>query len=257
MPRYKATIAYDGTDFAGFQRQENAPRTVQGVLEDVLYRLNSNMPVSVQGAGRTDAGVHALEQVVHFDMLEAREPEKLRFALDTQSPDDLAILAVEPVTDDWHARYNKHTKTYEYRLNNSPIRSPFTVHTEAWFRYPLDLQLLTSACELLVGKHDFAGFMASGSQVENTIRTLSEARVHTENETFIFTFTGNGFLYKQVRNMVGTLIKIGNGKWPVTRISEILETKNRTLAGPTAAPEGLYLKAIHYEEGKFTPDDYA
>lgn len=249
MTRYKAKIAYDGTDFCGFQTQENG-RTVQEELEKVLTRLNSHEKVILQGSGRTDSGVHALGQIVHFDLTgNPRDAEKLRFALDTQTSSDLAVLEVSVVSDDFHARFTKHEKTYEYLLDNSSIRSPFKRRNQAWFRYPLDFDLMEKALSNLTGTHDFTGFTASGSSVDDKVRTIYEASlVKIDETTFKFTFRGNGFLYKQIRNMVGTVIKIGNGKFPLSRIDEILQSKNRDLAGPTAHPEGLYLKEVNYLE---------
>lgn len=246
MTRYKAIIAYDGTDFAGFQSQYHQ-RTVQEELEKVLTRLNSNEIVGLQGAGRTDAGVHAMAQVIHFDLLEARDEERLRFALDTQSPCDIAVKSVVEVEEDWHARFAPHEKIYEYYLENSRVRSPFQRHYHAHFRYHLDFENMARAIDLLKGTHDFTGFTAAGSSVEDKVRTMSEAEVvRLDDENLKFTFRANGFLYKQVRNMVGTLIKIGNERMPVEQISRILESKNRKLAGPTAAPEGLFLKEVIY-----------
>ena len=247
MTRYKAIIAYDGTDFAGFQSQPNL-RAVQSELEATLTKLNSFVSIIVQGAGRTDSGVHALGQVIHFDMTHAREPENLRFALDTQLPADIQVLSVEAVADSFHARFSPHIKTYEYRLDNAASRSPFKRRGEAWFRRPLDVEKMQLAADKLLGTHDFTGFTASGGSVDDKVRTITQAQLTKENETIVFTFHGNGFLYKQVRNMVGTLMKIGNGKFPVSRIDEILESKNRQLAGPTAHPEGLYLKEVIYDD---------
>ncbi len=249
MTRYKAIIAYDGTNFAGFQSQpqQKNSRTVQEELEEVLTRLNSHKPVILQGAGRTDAGVHALAQVVHFDLQAARDAERLRFALDTQSAADIAVRHVEEVADDWHARFAPHEKIYEYYLENSSVRSPFNRLYHAHFRYHLDFDKMCNALELLVGTHDFTGFTASGSSVDDKIRTISQADlVRLDEENFKFVFRGNGFLYKQVRNMIGTLIKIGNDRMPIEQITRILESKNRNLAGPTAAPEGLFLKEVIY-----------
>jgi len=248
MTRFKATIAYDGTDFAGFQEQPGL-RTVQSELERVLTEINSRQPVKIQGAGRTDAGVHAYGQVVHFDLDTSRSPEKLRFALDTQSAADISVWQLEPVSADFHARFSPHEKIYQYLLDNSYTRSPFKRRGQAWFRYLLDLEAMTAALTLLQGTHDYSGFTAVGSSVEDKIRTISAASLtQLDRSTLQFSFRGNGFLYKQVRNMVGTLIKIGNGKFPVNRINEILESKNRQLAGPTAHPEGLYLKEVIYYE---------
>ncbi|MDR1567339.1 MAG: tRNA pseudouridine(38-40) synthase TruA [Streptococcaceae bacterium] len=245
MTRYKAIIAYDGTNFHGFQRQPNV-RSVQEELEKTLTKLNSNLPVIVQGSGRTDAHVHALGQVIHFDLNEQREIEKLRFALDTQSTEDIAIHSIEIVANDWHARYQPHQKTYLFRLDNNKSRNPFIRTYTSHFPYPLDISKMAFAIKQLEGTHDFTGFTASGTSVENKIRTIFHTEIFRKNNEIHFIFHGNGFLYKQVRNMVGTLIKIGNGKMPVNQIEHILETKNRSLAGPTAHPEGLYLKEVRY-----------
>ena len=254
MTRYKAIIAYDGTNFAGFQAQTGGVkvRTVQAELEKVLTRLNSHEKVVLQGAGRTDAGVHARAQVIHFDLQDfsqTRDLEKLRFALDTQSPDDIAVTSVEEVAEDWHARFAPHEKVYEYYLEHSKVRTPFDRLYNAHFRYPLDAELMRQALEKLAGTHDFTGFTAAGSSVEDKVRTISVARLDELDAThFRFVFRGNGFLYKQVRNMVGTLIKIGNGRMPVAQIDAIFATGNRRLAGPTAAPEGLFLKEVIYDD---------
>lgn len=247
MTRYKAVIAYDGTDFSGFQSQTEGVRTVQEELEKVLEKINSHQHVTVYGAGRTDSGVHALGQVIHFDLPEIHSEEKLRFALDTQSPVDIAVLTVSEKSEKFHSRFSPHEKTYCYRLDNAKVRDPFKRRGEAWFRYPLEESAMQEGLEMLIGTHDFSGFTASGSSVEDKIRTIRKAQLIKVDQTYIFNFTGNGFLYKQVRNMVGTLIKIGNGKFAPEQVEKILSEKNRQLAGPTAHPEGLYLKSIHYQ----------
>ncbi|MGT2910282.1 tRNA pseudouridine(38-40) synthase TruA [Streptococcus cameli] len=248
MTRYKAIISYDGTLFSGFQRQPEA-RSVQEELEKTLKRLNRGQEVTVHGAGRTDAGVHAYGQVIHFDLPEVRDVEKLRFGLDTQSPEDIDVVAVEQVSDDFHARYNKHSKTYEFLVDNGRPKNPMMRHYATHYPYALDLALMQEAIQDLVGTHDFTGFTASGTSVEDKVRTITEARVELDPHTgfLVFTFSGNGFLYKQVRNMVGTLLKIGNGRMPVGQINVILDKMDRNLAGPTAAGNGLYLKEIHYD----------
>lgn len=248
MVRYKATIAYDGTLFSGFQRQPSV-RSVQEEIEKTLKRLNSGQSVTVQGAGRTDAGVHAYGQVIHFDLPQERDLEKLRFGLDTQCPEDIDIVLVERVSDDFHARYNKHNKTYEFLVDAGRPKNPMMRHYATHYPYPLKLSLMEEAIEDLLGTHDFTGFTAAGTSVENKVRTITQALVTIDEKTgfYVFTFSGNGFLYKQVRNMVGTLLKIGNGRMPVSQIQTVLETKNRNLAGPTAAGNGLYLKEIIYE----------
>ncbi|MGX7775743.1 tRNA pseudouridine(38-40) synthase TruA [Streptococcus pluranimalium] len=249
MTRYKAIISYDGTLFSGFQRQPGA-RTVQEEIEKTLLRLNSGKPVTIHGAGRTDAGVHAYGQVIHFDLPQARDVEKLRFGLDTQCPDDIDIVDIAIVSDDFHARYNKHRKTYEFLVDTGRPKNPMMRHYATAYPYPLDLTSMQEAIKDLVGTHDFTGFTASGTAVENKVRTITQASLEVDPKTgfLVFTFSGNGFLYKQVRNMVGTLLKIGNGRMPVSQIKTVLASKNRDLAGPTAAGNGLYLKEIIYED---------
>lgn len=249
MTRYKAIISYDGHDFAGFQRQPHA-RSVQEEIEKTLTKINRGKPVIVHGAGRTDSGVHALEQVIHFDLPQKRGEEKLRFALDTQTPEDIDFISVEEVDEDFHSRYWKHSKTYEFIVDVGRPKNPMMRHYATHYPYPLDLSLIEAAIAKLEGTHDFTGFTASGTSVENKVRTITEARLDFDEKRnfLIFTFSGNGFLYKQIRNMVGTLLKIGNGRMPVEQIDRILTEKDRHLAGPTAAPNGLYLKEIRYEE---------
>ncbi|MGT2949103.1 tRNA pseudouridine(38-40) synthase TruA [Streptococcus devriesei] len=249
MVRYKAIISYDGTAFSGFQRQKNA-RTVQEEIEKTLCRLNSGKAVKLHGAGRTDAGVHAYGQVIHFDLAEKRDLERLRFGLDTQTPDDIDVIRVDCVSENFHARYCKHSKTYEFLVDLGRPKNPLMRHYATHFPYAVDVAAIERAIKKLRGTHDFTGFTASGTSVDNKIRTITRADVafDEQKQFLIFTFTGNGFLYKQVRNMVGTLLKIGNGRMPVEQIDRILESRDRHLAGPTAAPNGLYLKDISYDE---------
>ncbi|MDR0846778.1 MAG: tRNA pseudouridine(38-40) synthase TruA [Lactobacillales bacterium] len=249
MPRYKATIQYDGTQFLGFQVQ-NEGRTVQEEFEKTLARINSNEHIEIFGAGRTDARVHALGQVVHFDMENSRPVEKLRFALDTQTPDDIRVTSLEEVADDFHSRFNPHIKTYEFRIDIARARSPFKRFYASHYSYPLDISRIERAIKDLEGTHDFTSFCASGTTVVDKVRTIYSADVvhDAANQELIFTFTGNGFLYKMIRIMVGTLLKIGNSRMEVDAIPGLLAKKNRDLAGPTAHPEGLYLKEIIYTE---------
>ena len=249
MTRYKALISYDGHDFAGFQRQPHA-RSVQEEIEKTLTRINKGQPIVIHGAGRTDSGVHALGQVIHFDLPSARDEEKLRFALDTQTPEDIDVISVEEVTEDFHARYQPHSKTYEFLVDIGRPKKPMMRHYATHYPYPLEISLMEQAIKALEGTHDFTGFTASGTSVENKVRTITKASMtfDAQRNFLVFTFSGNGFLYKQIRNMVGTLLKIGNKRMPVNQIERILEEKDRQLAGPTAAPNGLYLKEIIYEE---------
>lgn len=248
MPRYKGIIAYDGTNFNGFQIQPKG-RTVEEELNKTLEKINHHQKVVVYGSGRTDSHVHALGQVIHFDLPNTWVLEKLRYALDTQSPDDIACLKIEEVDENFHARYCVTGKTYEFRIDLAKARSPFKRHYASFFPYPIDITRIEEALPQLLGTHDFTGFCASGSSVEDKVRTITEAKVEylKEQEELLFTFSGDGFLYKMVRIMVGTLLKIGNNRMDINQIEKVLTTKNRNLAGPTAHPEGLYLKEVRYK----------
>ncbi|WP_426288464.1 tRNA pseudouridine(38-40) synthase TruA [Enterococcus durans] len=248
MTRYKAIIAYDGTNFNGFQKQPNG-RTVQEEIEKTLTKMANGKEITVFGSGRTDAGVHAMGQVIHFDYLEERPLERMRFALDTQSPEDIAVKEVAIVSEDFHARYLVKEKTYQFRVDIGKPRSPFRRHYASYFPYPIDVEKIQRALPDLLGTHDFTSFCASGSSIEDKVRTIYEAKMEV-NETgdeLLFTFRGNGFLYKMIRILVGTLLKIGNGRLAEDSIPEIIAKKDRNAAGPTAHPEGLYLYEVKYE----------
>ena len=249
MTRYKAIIAYDGTHFNGFQKQPNG-RTVQEEMEKTLKKMANGKEITVFGSGRTDAGVHAMGQVIHFDYPEERPLERMRFALDTQSPEDIAVKAVEIVSDDFHARYLVKEKTYQFRVDIGKPRSPFRRHYASYFPYPRDLSKIQRALPDLIGTHDFTSFCASGSSIEDKVRTIYEAKmeVNEAGDELLFTFRGNGFLYKMIRILVGTLLKIGNGRLSEDSIPEIIAKKDRNAAGPTAHPEGLYLYEVVYDQ---------
>ncbi|MGX2945662.1 tRNA pseudouridine(38-40) synthase TruA [Enterococcus alishanensis] len=247
--RYKAIIAYDGTNFNGFQRQPNG-RTVQEEFEKTLQKINHGEPIMIHGSGRTDAGVHALGQVIHFDYDDPRPLEKLRFALDTQTPDDIAVRSVERVAEDFHARYHVVEKTYHYKVQIQKPRSPFRRYYAAYYPYPLDLEKIRQALPALLGTHDFTSFCASGSSVEDKVRMIYQAdlEVNGDGTELTFIFRGNGFLYKMIRILAGTLLKIGNDRLAVDSIPVIIAKKDRNAAGPTAHPEGLYLAEVKYAE---------
>lgn len=248
MVRYKATIAYDGTNFQGFQRQPNG-RTVQEEIEKTLTRMNDGRSIQIHGSGRTDAGVHAQGQVIHFDFPQTRPLEKMRFGLDTQTPEDIAVKDVEIVDDHFHARYLVTEKTYQFRVDIGKPRSPFRRHYASYFPYPLDLEKIQQVLPDLLGTHDFTSFCATGSAVEDKTRTIYEATmaVNPAGDELVFTFRGDGFLYKMIRIIVGTLLKIGNGRMPADSLPGIIAQKDRNAAGPTAHPEGLYLWKVSYK----------
>ena len=184
--------------------------------------MNSGQAVKIHGAGRTDAGVHAYGQVIHFDLPQQRDLEKLRFGLDTQTPDDIDVIQVEQVADDFHARYQKHRKTYEFLVDLGRPKNPLMRHYATHFPYKVDFSVVKAAIKKLRGTHDFTGFTASGTSVENKVRTISRATVEKRRQDWIshFTFTGSGFLYKQVRNMVGTLLKLAMAACRLTKLTE-------------------------------------
>lgn len=248
MVRYSAIIAYDGTDFQGFQRQPSG-RTVQEELEKTLTKMNNGQPIEVFGSGRTDSGVHALGQVIHFDFPYERPVEKMRFGLDTQTPADIAVRQVEVVEDTFHARYLVREKIYEFRVDIGKPRSPFRRRYASYYPYPLDLEKIQRALPDFLGTHDFTSFCATGSTVDDKVRTVYEATmtINEAQDELLFTFRGNGFLYKMIRIMVGTLLKIGNDRLPADCIPAIIAQKDRNAAGPTAHPEGLYLVQVFYD----------
>lgn len=246
--RYMAIIQYDGTLFSGFQTQPHA-RTVEEELNKTLTRINSGEPVIVFGSGRTDAHVHALGQVIHFDLPKVYQKlEQLRFAIDTLSPEDIACTEVVVVPESFHARYHVHQKTYQFRVDLARARSPFKRHYTSYFPYPVDVEKIERALGDLIGTHDFTSFCASGSSVKSKVRTITEATVKYDAaaEELLFTFSGDGFLYKMVRILVGTLLRMGNGRMDETSMSAIIAKKDRNFAGPTAHPEGLYLVRVEY-----------
>lgn len=246
MVRYKAIIAYDGTNFHGFQRQPKG-RTVQEEIEKTLTKMASKR-IEIHGSGRTDAGVHALGQVIHFDFPYERPLEKMRFGLDTQTPDDIAVKNVEIVAEDFHCRYLVKEKTYEFRVDIGKPRSPFRRFYASYYPYPINVEKIQRALPDFLGTHDFTSFCSTGSSVDDKTRTIYEAnlQVSESGDELIFTFRGDGFLYKMIRIMVGTLLKIGNDRMPEDCIPAIIAAKDRNLAGPTAHPEGLYLKEVSY-----------
>ena len=246
MVRYKAIIAYDGTNFHGFQRQPKG-RTVQEEIEKTLTKMASKR-IEIHGSGRTDAGVHALGQVIHFDFPYERPLEKMRFGIDTQTPDDIAVKNVEIVAEDFHCRYLVKEKTYEFRVDIGKPRSPFRRFYASYYPYPINVEKIQRALPDFLGTHDFTSFCSTGSSVDDKTRTIYEAnlQVSEAGDELIFTFRGDGFLYKMIRIMVGTLLKIGNNRMPENGIPAIIAAKDRNLAGPTAHPEGLYLKEVSY-----------
>ena len=246
MTRLKITVVYDGTDFHGFQRQDGL-RTVQGELEAALSRV-FRRAVPVVGASRTDAGVHAREQVVHVDADEAMQfpPDKWVYALNCGLPPDLAVRSAECVGEDFHARFSARWKWYRYSLTMARP-DVFAVRYTARSFFLLDVEAMRAAARLMVGTRDFSSFCSSRAQQSDKIRTIHAVDISQKGERgVIFDIRGNAFLHNMVRIMVGTLIQVGRGRMPPDAVRSILDDRDRRRAGPTASAHGLYLWHIEY-----------
>lgn len=248
MQKVKLTIAYDGTDFFGFQAQtgqEKPLRTVQGVLETTLQKV-AGCVVPVTGAGRTDAGVHAREQVVTFNtngsIPVARWPRLLNHRL----PRDMVVRSAEEVSPSFHPRYDATGKVYRYTIETAAIPDVFTRRFCTHLTAPLDVIQMQLAANHMVGTHDFTSFSATHAQVSDRVRTLEKADVRTENSFIHVVFKGNGFLQHMVRILTGTLVEVGLGNIRANDIPHILAKKDRRLAGRTMPPEGLTLWQVKY-----------
>lgn len=244
MKRVKLTVAYDGTNYCGWQVQPNGI-TVQEVLNQCLSEFTGEK-IETIGASRTDAGVHALGNVAVFDT-EMRMPgDKFSFALNQRLPEDIRIQKSEEVDADFHPRYVKSRKTYEYRILNRRFPIP-TERFYSHFTYiPLDIEKMREAADYLVGEHDFKSFCGTGAQVKTTVRTVKEIQIEKDEDKITIRITGEGFLYNMVRIIAGTLMDIGGGLYPPQKMQEILEAKDRKKAGPTAPARGLTLMEIQY-----------
>lgn len=246
MPRIKATLAYDGTSFAGYQIQPNA-RTVQGELEKALMQLHKGKHVRTVASGRTDAGVHARGQVVHFDShLEIPEQNWVK-ALQANLPKDIVIKQVEYVSDDFHARFDATKKEYRYRILTSDTLDVFRRFYTYHVPYRLNLNAMKEALQYVIGTHDFTSFCSLKTDVEEKTRTIFVAELLEEQDEIIFRFVGNGFLYNMVRILVGTVLEIGLEKRHSQDMPAILAARSREQAGKTAPPQGLCLWSVSYD----------
>jgi tRNA pseudouridine38-40 synthase len=241
----RLTLEYDGTCYHGWQRQKNA-LSIQEVIETALSRITGET-VRLIGSGRTDAGVHALGQVTNFTTRSTVPRRAFLHGLNSLLPMDIAVLQAEEVPLTFHARYDALWKTYEYRLLNRPVRSPVNVLHAWWLSGSLDVAAMQQAAQVLPGEHDFFSFRAAGSRPGHALRRVREAFWHCQLEGWLkFTITANGFLRGMVRSLVGTLVEIGKGKYPPEFLGEVLEKRDRRLAGPTAPPQGLFLVKVEY-----------
>ncbi|MEM6623476.1 MAG: tRNA pseudouridine(38-40) synthase TruA [Pseudomonadota bacterium] len=245
MPRYKLTIEYHGGPFVGWQRQAEGI-SVQGVIEEALRQLQADAP-GIQGAGRTDAGVHALGQVAHADLAGDWDPFRLSEALNYHmKPHPVAIVAAERVEDDFHARFAAVRRHYIYRVEAR--RAPLTVTRGLVWRAPgpLDVAAMRAAAAHLIGKHDFTTFRSAQCQAASPVKTLDRLDVAAEGEEIVFYLDARSFLHNQVRSLVGTLERVGAGRWSPDDVAQALVAADRAACGPVAPPDGLYLTKVDY-----------
>lgn len=252
MKRIRLRIAYDGTNYCGWQIQNNAV-TVAGKVQEALDQL-FQPGIELIGASRTDSGVHAMGNVAVFDVETRIPPEKIGIALNHQLPEDIRILASEEVTADFHPRYADSEKTYEYTIIHTDIEIP-TLSRYGYHVYrPLDLEVMRQAAAEIVGTHDFSAFCSAGAQVKTKVRTVYEVDVREEpitgvsGQKIVIRVRGNGFLYNMVRIIAGTLVEVGMGRRSIEQVKCAIETGERKQAGPTAPAKGLMLVRIEYKE---------
>lgn len=245
MKRVKLVVAYDGTNYSGWQLQKNAV-TIEQKLNEALSELLGE-EIVVTGASRTDAGVHSLGNVCVFDTNTCIPAEKISFALNARLPEDIVVQDSCEVNADFHPRAGKSSKTYEYRVLNRTFPDPTRRRDTYFYHYPLDVAAMQRAASLLEGEHDFKSFCSVHAQVETTVRTIYNCTVGKDGDIITIRVTGNGFLYNMVRIIAGTLIEVGAGKRAPEEILEMLKRTDRCSAGPTAPAHGLTMIGIHYE----------
>lgn len=247
MPRFKLTIEYDGTGYAGWQRQAGEP-SVQQAIEDAVSGF-SGETVTLQAAGRTDAGVHALGQVAHVDLSDPWEPGTVRDAINAHlRPQPIAVIRADGVPDDFEARFSALRRHYRYRILNR--RAPLTVDRHrAWqVARPLDADAMQDAAQVLVGKHDFSTFRSAHCQSRSPVKSVDRIAVTRTGDAITIACTARSFLHNQVRSFVGSLKLVGEEKWSATDLQDALEARDRARCGPVAPPDGLYLVAVDYPD---------
>jgi tRNA pseudouridine38-40 synthase len=238
-------VEYDGSPYCGWQSQADG-QTVQDTLQRALSQIASE-PISVIAAGRTDTGVHALEQVIHFDTQAERPLTAWVRGVNALLPDSIAVRWAHPVPDEFHARFSAHGRSYRYLLINRPVRSAIHAGKAGWFHAPLDLAAMQVAAKCLVGAHDFSAFRAAQCQAKSPVKHLHQLDICRHGEMLVFDLSADAFLHHMVRNIVGCLVYVGKGKYPPGWLAEVLGCRERRLAAPTFSPDGLYLRRIQYE----------
>ena len=246
-------IEYDGASYCGWQSQPNVA-SIQDALELALASIAQHS-IRVHAAGRTDTGVHALMQVVHFDTDTNRPLNAWVRGVNTFLPNSIRVIWSQIVTEAFHARFSAKRRSYEYLLVNTPVEPAILATKAGWYHLPLDVEVMHKGAKYLIGEHDFSAFRASECQAKSPVRTMHEANVIQYGNKFVFRFSANAFLQHQVRNMIGALIYVGNGKNPPELIHDLLLKHDRTLSPPTFSPHGLYLTGVEYDQQWLLPTD--
>ena len=244
MRNVKLTIEYDGTNYCGWQKQNNE-KTIQEEIEKAIYKAVGEV-VEVIGSSRTDAGVHARGMVANFKTNATIPFDRFKYAINDKLPDDIAIIESEEVSEDFHARYDSKGKTYCYSIINRQQKPAIGRNYVYHFKWDLDIEKMREACKHFIGKHDFKAFRSLGSSVKTTERTIKELYIESEGEKINIFITAYGFLFNMVRIIVGTLLKVGRGKSPVEDIEKIILLGDRKKAGPCVPAQGLILEKVYY-----------
>ena len=240
-------IEYDGSSFRGWQRQSHDANTIQQVVEEAISRV-ANHPVEVICAGRTDAGVHASAQVIHYDTVAVREPRAWTFGTTANLPKQVAVLWTKVMPDTFHARFSARRRAYRYVIFTRDVRPTFLANRVSWHYQPLDVARMQEAALSLLGEHDFSAYRAVACQAKSPVRTLHKLELSQQGPFIFIDVEANGFLHHMVRNIAGVLMAIGAGERPVDWSREVLEGRDRSLGGVTAPPGGLYLTQVGYPE---------
>jgi len=250
--RYALGIEYDGAAFYGWQRQSHAA-SVQQSVEKALGVV-ANHPLTVICAGRTDSGVHARGQVVHFDSPSERSQRQWILGINSNLPDAVRVQWIRPVDDSFHARFGAHSRSYQYRILNRWVRPAIGVSYLTWCRELLDEKLMHEAAQVLLGKHDFSAFRSAGCSAQHATREVTEVRVSRQGDMVSFDITANAFLYHMVRNIVGSLIAVGQGEKSAQWFAEVFTGQDRKLAGVTAEAQGLCFMSVRYDPKYALPE---
>ena len=240
-------VEYLGTHFHGWQIQKSGIRTVQSVVESALSKV-ANHPVRVFCSGRTDAGVHAKQQVIHFETEAVRENKAWLFGGNVNLPADVNFTWAKEVDDNFHARFNAYARAYEFKILNHPVRSALNADSHLWEPRDLDVNKMQKAADLLLGEHDFSCFRDSLCQAKSPVKTIEYLRINKTNSTILLEVKASAFLHHMVRNIVGTLLKVGRGERDVDWVQDVLNSRDRRKAGPTAEPQGLYFIKAFYKD---------